>query len=522
MEPNPMPRHRLVRLGLWLLPVLTGVLQFASFPRLNLGYLAWIAFVPLLVFLMETSRASRAFAGGVISGTIEFLLILRWVPPVLIHYGGVPPAIGWVLYVLMAIMISTYAGMAALLTKYCMSRGGLNLVYVFPFVWVSMEYLRGHFPFGGFPWLLCGYSQTEYLRLIQVADIAGVYGVSFVIAWVNVAFLLTGLRLIRRNASSWPVAVGFVLVLFCFGYGEASLRRWNSPKPEYTTVLMQGNLSADEPDSILARKVQDGYVRMANLITRIPIDLMVMPESPSPIPFQHDQNYRRVLQQLAHRYTMGLVFNNIADVEQGGTTAYFNSAYFLDREGTELARYDKIHLVPFGEYIPLRRLFFFAETITKDVEDFTPGTRYVLATLEGRPVNALICFEAVFPELARRFARDGSQLMINLTNDSWYGRSAAPFQHLAMARWRAVENRRYLLRAANSGISAVIKPTGGLQAVTGLFREEICVGLFGFLGTQTLYTRFGDAFVLLCAIITCLLVILCFRRGLTKQADGPA
>lgn len=517
-----MLRHRSRKVALLLLPALTGILGFASFPRLSLGYLAWIAFVPLLVFLLASPGSSSAFAGGMISGAVEFLLIFTWVPPVLNHYGGMPYAAAWALYVAMALVLSAYAGLAALLTRYCMDRGGDRFMLAFPFAWVAMEYARGHFPFGGFPWLLSGYSQTDYLRLIQVADIAGVYGVSFVIAWVNVAFVWAGMRLVRRGAPAWPVTVGFLLVLFCFGYGEASLRYWNRMKPEYTAALLQENLSADEPEPVLARKVQDGYVKMADLVNRIPVDLLVLPESPSPLPFQHDPNYRRALQQLAHRYSLGLVFNNIADAERGGATAYFNSAYFLDREGIELARYDKIHLVPFGEYIPLRRLFFFAETITKDVEDFTPGTHYALATLEGRPVNALICFEAVFPELARRFARDGSQLIINLTNDAWYGRTAAPFQHLAMSRWRAVENRRYMLRAANSGISAVVKPTGGLQAVTGLFREEICVGLFAFSSTQSIYTRFGDLFVLACAIILCLLVILSHRWGGSRPVDGPA
>ena len=385
-----------------------------------------------------------------------------------------------------------------------------------------MEYVRGFWPFGGFPWLLTGYSQTDYLRLIQVADITGVYGVSFVVAWVGAAFVWAGVRLVRRGAPSWPVVAGFLLVLFCFGYGEASLHRWDQVKPDYTAALLQQNLSADEPEPVLAGKAQDGYVKMADLLNRIPVDLMVLPESPSPLPFQHDQNFRLALEQLARRYSLGLVFNNIADAEQGGKTVYFNSAYFLDREGKELARYDKIHLVPFGEYIPLRRLFFFAETVTKDVEDFTSGTDYILVPLDGHPVSALICFEAVFPELARRFAHNGSQLLVNLTNDAWYGRTAAPFQHLAMSRWRAVENRRYILRAANSGISAIIRPTGGLQAATGLFREEICVGFFAFSAAQTVYTRFGDVFVLACAIILCLLVILCYRRGGSKRAGGSA
>jgi apolipoprotein N-acyltransferase len=228
------------------------------------------------------------------------------------------------------------------------------------------------------------------------------------------------------------------------------------------------------------------------------------------------------MQQLARRCSLGLIFNNIADTHAGGQTRYYNSAYFLDHEGKEVARYDKIHLVPFGEYIPLRRLFFFAESVTQDVQDFSPGERAVIARLNGHPVNASVCFEAVFPDLTRRFVRDGSQLIVNLTNDAWYGRTGAPFQHLAMARWRAVENRRFFLRAANSGISAVVKPTGGLQAVTNLYREEICVGLFAFSDFQTLYTRWGDLFILICAIIMSLLVILCYRKGAGSIRPAPS
>jgi apolipoprotein N-acyltransferase len=232
-------------------------------------------------------------------------------------------------------------------------------------------------------------------------------------------------------------------------------------------------------------------------------DLLVLPESPSPVTFQSDASYRRILEALARRYSLGLVFNTIRSDDVEGVGRYFNSAYFLDGKGVLKGLYDKIHLVPFGEYIPLKKLFFFAETITKDVGGFSSGKDYKILEIGGHPANAIICFEAVFPNLVRRFVRQGSQLIVNLTNDGWYGNSSAPYQHFAIARMRAVENRRFLIRAANSGISAIVKPSGGIEMSTGLQQEAVGEGRFAFLDEMTPYTRYGDVFVFLCAIISC-------------------
>jgi len=270
--------------------------------------------------------------------------------------------------------------------------------------------------------------------------------------------------------------------------------------------MLQGNLSFDEPESALVWKYQEGYVQMAD---RLPesVDLLVLPESPSPRMFEYDADYREMLVRLARRYPLGLVFNNIYHAEASPAPRYFNSAYFLGSDGKELGRYDKIRLVPFGEYIPWRSVFFFAETISRDVSDFYPGRDYLVVKLGDHPVNAIICFEALFPQLVRRFVRGGSQLIINLTNDGWYGASAAPYQHLAMSCWRAVENRRYLLRATNSGISAIVDPTGRVQASTGLLRRDSCLGRFAFISTLSIYARYGNVFAILCAIITCLALL---------------
>ena len=216
------------------------------------------------------------------------------------------------------------------------------------------------------------------------------------------------------------------------------------------------------------------------------------------------------------------IFSNISYREAAGTQRYFNSAFFLDGRGAEVGRYDKIHLVPFGEYIPLQKLFFFSETISKDVGNFHPGDQYLTVHLQGHVLSALICFEAVFPELSREFVLRGSQLIVNLTNDAWYGNTSAPYQHLTMACWRAIESRRYLLRAANSGISAVVAPSGRIQVQTALLRQDIAVGRFTFLTGDTFYVRHPGYLPILCVIITILALFRSLGRGITKQEPSAS
>ncbi len=493
--------------ALLILPVLSGLLTCVSFPRIDQGYVAWFALVPLLLYLIEARTVGKAFWGGFIAGVVEFLGVLYWIPPVLTRYGGLSLPTAWGMFLLMVAVLGCYSAAACALTRLCMKGRGPCLLLVFPPAWVMMEFLRSRIPFGGFPWLLIGYSQTDYLRLIQIADIVGVYGVSFAIAWMNTALVWAWHRRSRGLTALGPIALGAVMLTVSLAYGSASLRRWDRLKPHYRAALLQENMGIDESEAELARKYKEGYISMANQLGSSKIDLLVLPESPSPLIYQYDPDYREALQRLARRYTLGIIFNNVSFRAVEGTTRYFNSAYFMDGSGNEVARYDKIHLVPFGEYVPLKRLFFFSETISKDVGDFCPGTEYVTVNLGGHEVNALICFEAVFPDLSCEFIRRGSQLIVNLTNDAWYGDTAAPYQHLEMARWRAIESRRYLLRAANSGISAVIEPSGRIQAQTGLLREDIGSGTFAFLVEKTIFVRVGSHFPILCVIITFLALL---------------
>ncbi len=490
------------------LPALTGFLLVVSFPQASQGYVAWVAFVPLIAFVCRIDTAARAFWGGFIAGVIELFALLIWIPPVLVHYGDLPITLAWVAYVLLIFLLACFPATACALAKFLIRRGGDPFLLLFPAVWIVFEYAQNFFPFGGLPWLLAGYSQAGYLSLIQIADITGIYGISFLILAINTSIVWT---IGRCRTGIWtsygPLMAACVLVTACLIYGGISLRHWASVNPSYRAALLQGNLSFDEPMRVLMDKSQQGYQQMADSLKPSTIDLLVLPESPSPLSFQYDSAYRQMLENLAGRYPLGLIFNNNRKRETGGEEGYFNSAYFLDRNGKLTGIYDKIHLVPFGEYIPLKNLFSFAQTISKDVGEYIPGTDYRVVQIGGHPSNAIICFEAVFPGLVRRFAEKGSQLIVNLTNDGWYGKSAAPYQHLAIARLRAVENRRFLLRATNSGISAFIEPTGRIQTSAGLLQKAICVGRFEFLNETTPYTRYGDVFVFLCAIILCGLLI---------------
>jgi apolipoprotein N-acyltransferase len=485
-------------------------------PVLNQGYLAWFALVPLLAYVAGVRSSARAFWGGAIAGGVQFLALLYWIPPVLSRYGGVSAAGAWGLYAIMLAVLSLYPAAVCALTRYCMNRGGAGFILGFAPAWICLEFVRGEFPVGGFPWLLLGYSQTGWLRVIQIADLTGVHGVSFLIAWMNAALMYCCLR----RGCRWrlaPLAFGAIALTGAIFYGGAALRRWDGVKPQQRAALLQGNLSIDEPESALRQKYQQGYVAMAESLGP-GADLLLLPEAPSPAIYQRDGSYRETMKDLARRFPLGMVFNNVCFHDIDGQERFFNCAYYLDGKGIEMGRYDKIHLVPFGEYVPWQKLFVFSETISKDVGNFWPGSEFSAFSMNGHRVNTIICFEAIFPDLVRRFVREGSELMINLTNDAWYGDTAAPYQHLAMARWRAVENRRYLLRAANSGITAIVAPSGRLQAETGILRAGAAVGGFAFLSGTTFYTRHGGAFLWLCAIIT-LLILAC--NG-ARSARAPA
>ena len=503
---------------LLILPVLTGLMLALAFPRIGFGYLAWVAYVPLIAYVHYVKTSARAFLGGLIAAAVLLFALLTWIPEVLSRYGGLSPVTAWLSFGLMIAALASYSAASCALTKYIIRRGGSNYLLLFPAVWIVFEYAQSFSPFGGLPWILAGYSQVDNLSVIQIADFTGIFGVSFIILWTGTAIVWMAANGRNKRKACGPLFIAVLMIAACLLYGTFSLNRWGSVSAPFHAAMLQGNLMFEDPESVVAEKFREGYVRMADTLEPGQTDLLVLPESPSPASFEYEDSYRRILEGLARRFSLGLIFNNVRESESAGGVRYFNSAYFLDAKGNLSGVYDKMHLVPFGEYIPLAKLFSIFETITKDVSSFSPGNEIRVVKIGDHTANALICFEAAFPDLARRFVQKGSGLIVNLTNDGWYGDSAAPYQHLAIARLRAVENRRYLLRSTNSGISAIIEPTGKIQMSTALLKEAVGAGSFAFIESTTLYTRYGDVFVFLCVIIICgSLIFAEFRRAVIRN-----
>ena len=531
---------------LFLLSVAAGLLLAAAFPRANQAWLGWAAWIPLILLVVRAKSRRAAFYGGWLTGVIWFFILLRWMPEVMASYGGMPRFLSWAAYALLIALLAFYPASACAFTRHLIFRRGERCLLLFPFIWMVMELAASLTPCGGFPWLLAGYTQTRFLTVIQIADITGIYGVSFLLVCVNTAaawFLHKKFskeapvkrrfgsgrkaRAARQGDSDAPAFTGRfqgseafipllaagVLTAGVLIYGQIAVNRWEKSEAPFRAAMLQGNLSVDDPYGELNEKFEQGYVHMADSLAPGSADILILPESPSPKLFQSDESYRRTMENLSRRYPLGMIFCNINFGEpRDGTAAYFNSAFFLAGDGTLSGVYDKIHLVPFGEYIPYKKLLFFAETVSKEMGGFSEGRELRILPLGGRPANAVICFEAVFPDLVRRFVAGGSQVIVNLTNDGWYGVSAAPYHHLEIARVRAVENRRYFLRAANTGFSAVIEPTGRIAASTGLAEKSICLGRFGFIEETTFYSRHGNVFLWLCVIISLVAGILAMRR----------
>jgi apolipoprotein N-acyltransferase len=500
----------------WLLPAVSGLLIVAAYPRIGFGWAAWVALLPLGLSVARSRSVFAAARAGFIFGFVEQAFLLSWIPGVMGRYGGLPFAASWALFFLLIAVLSGLPAVACGAVRALGRDAGGAWILMLPFFWVAQEYVLAWAPFGGFPWLQMGYTQTEFTHLIQIADLTGVYGVSWLLAALA-ASIVYWLSLPREFRRAWPVLISSTLVAAAVMYGVMCAGRWGRPASEHTVAMLQANITMEEDESSREWKFREGYVAMAGEAAG-KADLVLIPESPSPLLWDYDEGYRETMRAIARRFPMGMILSNIAFEGTGEGQRYYNSAFFVSGTGTDSGRYDKINLVPFGEYIPLRSVFRFVETVSKDVGSFTAGTAVVTVPVGGHSTGAVICFEAVFPQLCRKFVLQGGELLVNLTNDAWYGDTSAPHQHLAIARWRAVENRRYLLRAANSGVSAVIDPLGRVHGASRLFAREVATGQFEFIRHATPYTLHGDVAAVACAIISVLALAVCGLRSRWRAA----
>jgi apolipoprotein N-acyltransferase len=488
-------------------PVISALLLVLAFPKFNLGFLAWVSMVPLL-FSLENNNAKQRFLIGYLFGIPFFAGTLYWL------FGiSIPGNIGLVILLSLAPAIFCY------LYKCDISRPLYAIVYV-PSAWVFTEYLRAHL-FTGFPWELLGYSQCSNLPIIQIADITGVYGLSFLIILVNF-----GLYLALRKAPKRSYILLFIFIVFTasFIYGERTIRRFD-PAETLRVSVIQGNI----PQNIKwDPKYRDLIMGKYKSITKSAIadekpDLVIWPETSLP-GYMEEEDLRSAISDLARSEKVHLLIGTL----HGEGLNAFNSACLISDNGEVMERYDKIHLVPFGEFIPFEdRLSWLRACVNKPMGDFVRGrdhTVFKFRTGTGSySFSCLVCYEDIFPELSRRFVERGARFLINVTNDAWFGKTSAPYQHLQGSIFRAVENHVPVIRAANTGVSCIIDPNGRVVAVVKKGKDELCVdgyvtGAVSTTFVRTIYTRVGDLFAWICIILVLLKIGTDVRKTTWKRS----
>lgn len=495
----------------WVLALLSGLLLTASFPKLAWYPLAWLAWVPLLMAI-RSSTWGESFRLGFSAGLVHYLSLLYWMVHTMHHYGHLPLWQCVPILVLMAAYLATYTG---LLCAWVNTRpASLATLVLFPVVGVALEYVRAHF-LTGFPWELLGYSQFRHLPMIQIADILGVYGVSALVFLVNagIAFLLMGLS--KKTWRLQPVSaelVRWVLPLLAlalaatWGYGHQRLKivsKIASDGPRAKIAVIQGNIDqAQKWDPAYQRGTIAKYNNLSRQAVVQGADLIIWPETATPFYlFRNPELSNLVLTGIRATGTDFLVGSPAYSHTQGVLQLH-NSAYLIDKDANLQGSYEKVHLVPFGEYVPFKRWMPFLGKLVAEVGDFKPGLKGTTLDWEGGKLGPLICYEIIVPPLARAMAAEGAHLLVSQTNDAWFGRTSAPFQHFSMGVFRAVENRRSLVRSANTGISGYIDATGEIIEQTGLFEDRALTRSVALLDTPSVYTRVGDLFAKICLVLT--------------------
>ena len=521
---------RRIRRNAWVLACVSGVLQVLIFPRPALYILSWVAFAPLIYAILKCreqditvamsegglflapATAWQGFLLGYVSGVIWYLGSCYWVFYVMHVYGSIGVAMSVLLLLMYALYLALYHGLFGLLLALIAARRNgfsLRALIFTPFVWVAVELARTYIT--GFPWDLLGTTQIDNIPLARVATVTGVYGISFEIVLVNTAvaaaFLVPRER--RKVLLTASLAAGIAL--------HAGKLVHPPPLPASSgATLVQADIPILDSGEWTLEYLTQTLDSLATLSVRPTRGapgtpgLIIWPESPAPF-FATDLHVRSTLANVA-RATDSYIIAGTLGIEHAGDPArqpdIYNSASVIAPNGSWTARYDKIHLVPFGEYVPFAKLFSFASGLTQQIGTFARGQSRVPLQVGDEKVGTSICYEAIFPNEVRQFAKNGAEVLVNISNDGWYGEGGAPWQHLNMARMRSVENHRWLLRDTNTGITAVIDPYGRVLAEAPRNQRTQLQAAYSLEHGTTFYTRHGDWFALLCAIIALLGLLL--------------
>ena len=470
----------------YALAALSAVLLILAFPRFNLVWLAPVALAPLLIAVALETRPAQRFLLGYASGIIYWFGVCYWIQSTLALYAGVGATASWALFALFCLAKAIHMGILALAASLIIrTRWAVPGIAA---LWVAIEVTHGSL---GFAWLTLGNAGINMSVPMRLAPITGVYGLSFVFAMLSAALALAFLR-----RSRWHLAWLLPLPLMIL------LPRLPDFRPgDHVAVLVQPNISDTAQwtrQSLQATEHRLAYLSMQTVLTdkAQPPQLLVWPEVPAPI-YADDPEYLQLAANLARITRTNFLGGVVAHRADG---ANLNSALLVSPAGEVVSRYDKIHLVPFGEFVPWP-FDFIVKKISTEAGDFVPGNRIVVMPIDGHHFSTFICYESVFPDFVRKFAAKGAELLVNISNDSWYGATDARQQHLEIVRMRAAENRRWILRSTNDGITGTIDPAGRLLGTLPSYVQAASRTGFTYVKETTFYTRHGDWFPLLCAVL---------------------
>jgi apolipoprotein N-acyltransferase len=529
----------------WGLVLLSAGLQVLIFPLPGLYWLCWVAVAPLLVGILrarapETLRLQlnghrqarlpatpwQGFVLGYVCGILWYLGTCYWVYGTMKQYGGVPAPIAVLILILAAMHEALYHGLFGFLVAVVAGRDGSQrrALAAAPFLWVVAEFALTRI--SAFPWELLGYAQTANPTLTRLATLTGVYGLSWEIMLVNSVFAAA--FLVARGRRRW---------LLLAASGAAAILQagqWIPPAPppaaaDHTALLVQQNVpiqanwTRDYFENTLRDLTSRSVEAAGDARSAGKADLTIWPESPSPF-YTSDPLFQNAVSAMARQAQTWVVAGSIgvepAMHSNGQESKVFNSAALISPQGEWVGRYDKVHLVPFGEYLPFPRLFSFAGGLTKEVGEFSRGTSRLPLDAGSRRLGVFICYESIFPDEVRQFAAKGAQVFVNISNDGWYGDSGAWKQHLQQTEMRAIENDRWVLLTTNTGLTAAIDPAGRVVAQVPRKERSVLMAPYALISGTTFYTRHGDWFAYLCAIISA--GVLLARFGFSSARRKPS
>ncbi len=489
----------------------SGLLLTLAFPDIGQPVFALFAMLPLLLTLRGASFPN-GLRLGFITGLFHFVSLVYWAAYTMKIYGHLPLYLCVPLLILLSAYLAIYPALFAGLTT--VIRRPLALLLFIPVVWTASEYLRATL-FTGFPWELLGYSQYQNLTFIQIADLAGVYGVSFWLALVNTALLLAWSGFRHKPWQATPVskktAAGALItalavsgLLWAYGQGRiTAIDREAGRATRKRIAVVQGNINQNKKwDRNFQKTTLLKYSHLSAQASQTKPDLIVWPETATPFFIGHNRPMTDLLVRGIRQTRTGYLIGSPTAIRHKARTAYHNSAILFDGQARVVDSYNKVHLVPFGEYVPFKEWLPFLGKMVAQVGDFIPGKEGKSLKWQDMQLGIQICYEIIFPALSRSMVQNGTDLLVNITNDAWFGETSAPRQHFSMAVFRAIENRRALARAANTGISGYIDPAGRIIKTSDLNTAVTLTQDLPLMATTTFYTLNGDLFALFCLIVS--------------------